>query len=142
MSYTGIHFNISERKVLLRIFDLVFTFLSLYLVSYYFDFDYFTITQQNWTWVFVLILYLSIFATVFELYDLQKSSKIERVIPNIVLTVSVTVLFYFLTPIFTPFYRLTAYRFYISISQFLLPFFFGDGLILLLLRLQDFLKMY
>ncbi len=102
MSYTGIHFNISERKVLLRVFDIIFTLSILYALSNIFDFDYFTITKENWTWVFVLILYLSIFATVFELYDLQKSSKIEKIIPNIVLTVSVTVLFYFLTPFYTP----------------------------------------
>jgi lipopolysaccharide/colanic/teichoic acid biosynthesis glycosyltransferase len=102
MSYTGIHFNISERKVLLRIFDVLLTLIVLYGLSNLFDFDYFTITKENWTWVFVLVLYLSIFATVFELYDLQKSSKIEKIIPNVILTVSVTVLFYFLTPYFTP----------------------------------------
>jgi exopolysaccharide biosynthesis polyprenyl glycosylphosphotransferase len=102
MSYTGIHFNISERKVLLRIFDILLTLIVLYGLSNLFDFDYFTITKENWTWVFVLVLYLSIFATVFELYDLQKSSKIEKIIPNVILTVSVTVLFYFLTPYFTP----------------------------------------
>lgn len=102
MSYTGIHFNISERKVLLRIFDILLTLIVLYGLSNLFDFDYFTITKENWTWVFVLVLYLSIFATVFELYDLQKSSKIEKIIPNVFLTVSVTVLFYFLTPYFTP----------------------------------------
>ena len=102
MSYSGIHFNISERKVLLRFFDVIFTLALLYSLSKIFDFDYFTINKENWTWVFVLILYLSIFGTVFELYDLQTSSKIEKIIPNIVLTVSVTVLFYFLTPFFTP----------------------------------------
>jgi exopolysaccharide biosynthesis polyprenyl glycosylphosphotransferase len=102
MSYTGIHFNISERKVLLRVFDVLLTLVVLYGLSNLFDFDYFTITKENWTWVFVLVLYLSIFATVFELYDLQKSSKIEKIIPNVILTVSVTVLFYFLTPYFTP----------------------------------------
>ena len=103
MSDHGIHFNISERKILLRIFDIVFTLTFLYLLSTFFDFDYFTITKENWTWVFVLVIYLLIFGTVFELYDLQKSSKIYKVIPSIILTVSVTVLFYFLTPVLTPF---------------------------------------
>tara|TARA_R110000868_G_scaffold83058_7_gene234744 strand:- start:4061 stop:5452 length:1392 start_codon:yes stop_codon:yes gene_type:complete len=102
MSKQSIHFNISERKVLLRLFDIVFTLVLLYLVSTVLEFDYFTINGKNWTWVFVLIVYLSIFGTLFELYDLQKSSKLEKVIPAIVLTVSVTVLFYFLTPFFTP----------------------------------------
>lgn len=102
MSKKGIHFNISERKVLLRIFDILFTLGVLYFIGNTFEFNYFSITKENWTWVLVLILYLSVFGTIFELYDLQKSSKIESVSANIVLAVSVTVLFYFLTPFFTP----------------------------------------
>ncbi len=118
MSKPSINFNISERKVLLRFFDIVFILVLLYLVSTVLEFDYFTINKKNWTWVFVLIVYLSIFGTLFELYDLQKSSKLEKVIPTIVLTVSVTVLFYFLTPFFTPVLpdnRLQILIFYFSI---------------------------
>ncbi|GAA4942879.1 exopolysaccharide biosynthesis polyprenyl glycosylphosphotransferase [Algibacter agarivorans] len=102
MSNSGIHFNISERKILLRLLDIVSILLVLYFVSNTFDFDYFTITKEKWRWVFVLILYISIFGTVFELYDLQKSSKIEKISTSIIFTVSTTVLFYFLTPYFTP----------------------------------------
>lgn len=102
MPKKGIHFNISERKVLLRIFDILSILVVLYFVGNTFDFDYFTITHENWTWVFILILYISVFGTVFELYDLQKSSKLEKVTANIILTASVTVLFYFLTPFLTP----------------------------------------
>ena len=102
MSNSSIHFNISERKILLRIFDILSILFVLYFVSNSFDFDYFTLTKENWTWVFVLILYVSIFGSVFELYDLQKSSKIERISTGIVFTVSTTVLFYLLTPFFTP----------------------------------------
>ncbi len=50
----------------------------------------------------VLVVYISVFGTIFELYDLQKASKLEIIISNIVLTSSVTVLFYLLTPFFTP----------------------------------------
>ncbi len=97
-----IHFEISERKILLRVFDIVFVLLSLYLIGNIFDFDYFRITRENWTWTLVLIVYISVFGTIFELYDLQKASKIEIIISNIVLTSSVTVLFYLLTPFLTP----------------------------------------
>ncbi|MFD2823346.1 sugar transferase [Lacinutrix iliipiscaria] len=113
-----IHFNISERKILLRILDLLFIMLSLYGLSELFEFDYFTITKENWTWVLVLALYITIFGTVFELYDLQKASKTESVLANIVLTASVTVLFYLLTPFFTPFLpenRLQIFFFYLAI---------------------------
>ncbi len=102
MSKKGIHFNISERKILLRIFDILSILMVLYFVSNTFNFDYFTITQEHWKWILVLVLYISIFGTIFELYDLQTSSKLEKVTGNIVLTVSTTVLFYFLTPFLTP----------------------------------------
>lgn len=97
-----IHFDISERKVLLRLFDIVFILSGLYILGGFFQFDYFAITKENWSWTLVLILYLTIFGTIFELYDLQKSSKLELIISSIVLTASVTVLFYLLTPFFTP----------------------------------------
>ncbi len=102
MSKKGIHFNISERKVLLRIFDIISILVVLYFLSNTFDFDYFTINKENWSWVFVLIIYVTLFGTIFELYDLQKASRLEKVLTNIILTVSVTVLFYFLTPFLTP----------------------------------------
>lgn len=102
MSKKSIHFNISERKILLRLFDVLFILVVLYFVGNTFEFDYFSITKENWKWIFVLILYVSIFGTVFELYDLQKSSRIEKIATSIVVTVSTTVLFYFLTPFFTP----------------------------------------
>ena len=118
MSKSSIHFNISERKILLRVFDAVFVLLSLYLVSYQFDFDYFTITEENWNWVLVLLFYLTIFGTVFELYDLQKASRWEQVLANILLTTSVTVAFYLMTPFYTPFLpekRLHILYFFLSI---------------------------
>lgn len=118
MSKFSIHFNISERKILLRLFDIASMLIVLYFVGNTFDFDYLTVTKENWHWIFVLILYFSIFGTIFELYDLQKSSKIEKVYVNIVFTVSVTVLFYFLTPFFTPLLpdnRLQIFFFYFAI---------------------------
>ena len=102
MSNSNIHFNISERKILLRILDILSILLVLYFISNTFEFDYFTLTKENWSWVFVLFLYITIFGTVFELYDLQKASKLESISSGIIFTGSVTVLFYLLTPFFTP----------------------------------------
>ncbi len=97
-----IHFEISERKILLRLFDVVFIFLFLIVVSNSFSFDYFIITEARWTWTIILALYFSLFASIFELYDLQKAASFQTTLKNIVLTVSVTVLFYLLTPYYTP----------------------------------------
>lgn len=116
---SNIHFDISERKILLRLFDVASVLGSLYAVGLLFDFDYFKINQDHWVWSIVLGLYLSIFATIFELYNLQKASKFEVVIQNIILTSSVTVLFYLLTPFFTPELpenRLQIVYFYIAIN--------------------------
>ncbi len=102
MPKNSIHFNISERKILLRIFDILSILLVLYFVGNTFDFDYFSITKENWKWIFILVVYSSVFGTIFELYDLQKSSKFENIWVNILLTSSITVLFYLLTPFLTP----------------------------------------
>lgn len=97
-----IHFEISERKVLLRIFDILTVFIFLYGVGVIFVFDYFRVANDRWEWLIVLAIYLTVFGTVFELYDLQKASKMDVVFKNIILTSSLTVLFYLLTPFYTP----------------------------------------
>lgn len=119
MSQTKIHFEISERKILLRIFDVLFVLGTLYLVGTIFHFDYFIIKKERWFWSIVLAVYLLIFATIFELYDLQKASKFEIVVQNIILTSSVTVLIYLLTPFVAPVLpanRLQIVYFFISIN--------------------------
>ncbi len=116
---SNIHFDISERKVLLRIFDVVSVLGLLYLVGTLFDFDYFIINSQHWVWSIVLALYLTVFATIFELYNLQKASRFEVVVQNVILTSSVTVLIYLLTPFFTPELpenRLQIVYFYIAVN--------------------------
>ena len=102
MSKKNIHFDISERKILLRILDIVCVLALLYLVSVVFNFDYFKINSQRWVWSIVLAVYLTVFATIFELYNLQKASKFDVVVKNVIITSSVTVLFYLLTPFYTP----------------------------------------
>ncbi len=102
MSKNNIHFDISERKVLLRVLDVVFVLGLLYLVGIVFKFDYFIINGQHWVWSIVLGVYLTVFATIFELYNLQKASRFDVVVKNVIITSSVTVLFYLLTPFYTP----------------------------------------
>ena len=113
-----IHFEISERKILLRIFDVLSVLFSLYIVSNIFDFNYFNISTTNYYWTLVLGFYLNMFGTVFEMYNLQVASNQFQVIKSIVLTASTTVLIYLLTPIYTPVLpsnRLQIIIFYIAI---------------------------
>jgi len=97
-----IHFEISERKILLRIFDILFVLLALYIIGRLFQFSYFNISTTNFYWTIVLALYISVIGSVFEMYNLQVASNQFQIIKSIVLTASSTVLIYLLTPIYTP----------------------------------------
>ncbi|NRR92023.1 sugar transferase [Winogradskyella undariae] len=99
----SIHFEVSERKILLRIFDLVMVFFGVFLLSLYFDFEYIEFSTANSVALILLGVYFSIFATIFELYDLQKASELDSTFKNIVITTSTVVLFYLLTPVLSPY---------------------------------------
>ena len=116
--YKDIHFEVSERKVLLRIFDVISVLLSLYLVGIVFKFNYFNISETNFYWTIVLGIYLNFIGSVFEMYNLQVASNQFQVIKSIILTSSMTVLMYLLTPVYTPVLpsnRLQILIFYIAI---------------------------
>lgn len=97
-----IHFEISERKILLRILDVVFVLLFLHFVSTYFKFDYFKISDTSFYWTIVLALYINLVGTIFEMYNLEVASNRFLVVRSVVLTSAVTTLLYLLTPIYTP----------------------------------------
>lgn len=97
-----VHFDISERRVLLRLFDNLVLPGALSLIGVIFQFNYLNVNNYNWEWVLMLLIYYNIFATIFELYDLQQASKFEVVLKNVIITTSVTLLFFVLTPFYTP----------------------------------------
>ena len=97
-----IHFEISERKVLLRVFDVFFVLLSLYLIGKFFFFNYFQITTSNYYWTIVLPLYINGIGTIFEMYNLQIANNKFQILKSTLLTAAVTTLFYLLTPFYTP----------------------------------------
>ncbi|UGS20539.1 exopolysaccharide biosynthesis polyprenyl glycosylphosphotransferase [Flavobacterium cyclinae] len=97
-----IHFEISERKILLRFIDLFFPITVLAFIGHYFQFDYFKVSQTNFTWTIVLAVYLLLFGSIFEMYNLQTASNRLQISKSIILTSSVTVLVYLLTPFYTP----------------------------------------
>ncbi len=113
-----IHFEISERKILLRVFDVVSVLVALYFIGHVFSFDYFNISADNFYWTIVLALYITVIGTVFEMYNLQVASSQFQIIKSIILTASSTVLIYLLTPIYTPVLpsnRLQILIFYLSV---------------------------
>lgn len=95
---------------------------GLYLLGLFFESEYLVIGWDNRVAIFILLFYLNVFGTIFEIYDLQQSSKLDVTFRNVVLTVSTTVLFYFLTPVLTPFLpekRLQIVYFYLTIVAFI-----------------------
>jgi exopolysaccharide biosynthesis polyprenyl glycosylphosphotransferase len=101
-SVDKMHFEISERKMILRLFDVLFVLTALYVTGKVFDFNYFEISATSYYWTIVLAIYLNVFGTIFEIYDLQVASNQFQVLKSTLITVSTTVLVYLLTPFFSP----------------------------------------
>ncbi|MBP4141530.1 exopolysaccharide biosynthesis polyprenyl glycosylphosphotransferase [Flavobacterium sp. P4023] len=101
-SVDKMHFEISERKMILRLFDVLFVLSALFITSKVFDFDYFVISSTNYYWTIVLAIYINAFGTIFEMYNLQVASNQFQVLKSTLITVSTTVLVYLLTPFFSP----------------------------------------
>jgi len=108
-----IHFEISERKMLLRLFDTLFALFSLYLIGNAFELSYLQASVSNFYVVLVLAIYINVFGAIFEMYSLQVASNEFLVLKSTLLTVSTTVLVYLLTPIIAP--ELPSKRFQIFI---------------------------
>ena len=118
-----IHFEISERKILLRIIDVLFVLIALFFVNYFFNFDYLEVSYSNAFSLLILIIYINSIGSVFEMYNLQAASNTFQTFRNVILTTSVTTLLYLLTPVLTPTLpnnRLQIVYFYLSISVALL----------------------
>ena len=99
----SIHFEVSERKILLRTVDLLVVFLGVSALSFYFDFEYIEVSLENIGHLILLGIYVAVFGTIFELYDLQKASQLDTTFKNIVITASTVLLFYLLTPVLAPY---------------------------------------
>ncbi|AWG21481.1 sugar transferase [Flavobacterium faecale] len=97
-----IHFEISERKAILHLFDVFFVILALYLVGTYFDARYLKEVVATKSCLLLLVAYLNVFGIVFEFYNLQVASNEVQVLRSTLLCVSFTVFVYLLTPIFSP----------------------------------------
>ncbi|MWB94532.1 exopolysaccharide biosynthesis polyprenyl glycosylphosphotransferase [Flavobacterium sp. GA093] len=101
-SVSKMHFEISERKVLLRIFDALFVLSFLYLIGQLLDYHYFNFSITNYYWGIVLVFYLNVFGAIFEMYNLQVASNQFQILKSTLLTATTTVIVYLLTPVLSP----------------------------------------
>lgn len=97
------YFNISERRLYLRVLDIGFMLLGLYVLNNFFKFDYFNFSSPSGTlWISTLIIYLLVFGEIFEMYDLKVASDKYLTFRSAVITVLFTTLFYVFTPVISP----------------------------------------
>ena len=97
------YFNVSERKLFLRIIDVVILISSLYLASLFINFTYINFSNSIvLTKIILLVFYFLIFGQIFQLYGLGISNNKYLTVRSLVLTVFVTTILYIFTPYFSP----------------------------------------
>lgn len=96
------HFEISERKLLLRLFDIAFILFGLYMIDLFFDYHYFEFKKLKFQGLLLLVCYVNIFGVIFEMYNLQVASNRFQILQSTIFTVTVTVLVYLFTPVLSP----------------------------------------
>lgn len=118
-----IHFEISERKILLRLFDAVFIIAALYVFSQISSYHYFDFKNIKYFALILLVAYVNIFGAIFEMYNLQVASNQFLILRSVILTTTTTVIVYLFTPVLTPElpkHRLTIVIFYFIVLGSLL----------------------
>ena len=97
------YYNISERKVLLRIVDIAIVILSLFFSSIYFNFNYLNFSNPViLNWLLLLSFYYLIFGEIFLLYNLNVSNNRYTVVRSVTLAAFFTTIFYIFTPYISP----------------------------------------
>ncbi|MCG1036619.1 exopolysaccharide biosynthesis polyprenyl glycosylphosphotransferase [Polaribacter sargassicola] len=97
------HYDISERRVLLRIFDILFIVFSLFFTYNFLSFTYINFLDVRIIrWLFLLSFYYLLFGEIFQLYDLNISNNKYTVLRSISLTATITTVFYIFTPFIAP----------------------------------------
>ncbi len=96
------HFELSERKFLLRLVDILVVLGALYLLTQMFHFTYFNFSTDTFYWSLVFSTYLLLFGGIFEMYNLQVASNPFQILKSTILTTTATVFVYLLTPVLAP----------------------------------------
>ncbi|WPO80912.1 sugar transferase [Flavobacterium sp. KACC 22761] len=102
MAQKKMHFEISERKILLRIFDAAFILTGLYVLHFLFDNRYYILDWNYFYRPILLVAYIFIFGLIFEMYNLQVSSNQVQILRSVILTVTASIIVYLFTPILSP----------------------------------------
>lgn len=102
MKKDNIHFEISERKILLRIVDVLSIISVLYILGFVLDLEYFIAIFTSSSNAITLIVYIMFFATLFDMYNLQLASNQIQILKSSIIASICIAGFYLITPIITP----------------------------------------
>ncbi|MCC9061699.1 exopolysaccharide biosynthesis polyprenyl glycosylphosphotransferase [Flavobacterium piscisymbiosum] len=122
-STTKMHFEISERRILLLFFDAVFILSALYILSLIFDYNYFVFDTSNFVSFVLLLSYVYVFGLIFEMYNLQVASNQLQILQSVIFTGTASSVAYLFTPVLSPELpkqRLIIFIFYFTIIGTLL----------------------
>ncbi|MGB2129426.1 MAG: sugar transferase [Flavicella sp.] len=97
------YINVSERRVLLRIFDILSVLIGIFTIARILEVQYLPIdADKSIQWISIYLVYFMVFGSIFEMYDLKTSSARYSIFQSIFITAFTSVLFYLFTPIITP----------------------------------------
>ena len=97
------YLNVSERKLILQIFDYLSLILGLYFTTDVLEIKYFSIHNPKFPiWIFLFLCYFTLFSHVFEMYNIRVSSSRYMVVRSTTVTILVSLFFFILTPYITP----------------------------------------
>lgn len=96
-------FTVSERKLFLRIFDILVVVFGIVFAASFDNFYYFNLeSSQILTWFVTLILYLTFFTQIFEMYSLKVADDYFSIFRSIIVTAFSTTALYIFTPFISP----------------------------------------
>lgn len=96
-------FTLSERKLFLRIFDILAVIFGIIFSASFDNFYYFDITNSKIvTWFVTLIIYFVFFAQILEMYSLKKSDDYLSIFRSVIVTAFFTTVLYIFTPFISP----------------------------------------
>lgn len=97
------HIELSERKLLLRIVDVIIIIISLFFGFKYFELQYVNFNHENIIlWIITLSVYTLLLGEIFQLYNLNVSNNRFQVVRSIFVTTFFLTLLYIFTPVIAP----------------------------------------
>ena len=103
MNFKVSHIALSERKVLLRLIDVLFIICGLWLsfeanIQDYIEFD----NDSIYNWLITLIFYFFLFGEIFQLFNLSISNNRYKTVRSLFLTSFLVTFFFTFTPFLSP----------------------------------------